>query len=163
MAFLFTLSSCGNETITVVDEKVNFGKKITTDGAISLTDAIKKIKLGEGATDLDLGEGHIVQVIPIKIEGKVSAVCKMAGCWLDIESEGQTITITTNDEFFVKPNIVEKTVIVEGNAYEAITTVAELKSAAKELGESPENIENITAPKSEYKFLAKGLFIKNKK
>jgi len=140
---------------------VHFGVEIDAEGAIGLADILAKVESGEGAEDLELGEDNTVKAVAGKVEGEVSDVCKKAGCWLKIASDdGSEMFILTNHEFVVPLDIVGKTVAVEGNAYQSVTSVDELRHYAEDEGQSAEEIAKITEPITEYKFLAKGLVIK---
>lgn len=140
---------------------IHFGKNVTADNAILLATAIEKLQKEEGVEDLDLGEGNIIKALPTKIEGEVTEVCQMSGCWLKIkDATGKEMFVNTNHDFLVKPNIIGKTVIVEGNAYQEVTTVAELKAAATEENKTAAEVEAITEPEYGYSLMAKGLLVK---
>ena len=49
-----------------------FGAEINPDGGIAAQDVIAKVNVGEGATDLDLGENNVVKAVPTKLEGTVA-------------------------------------------------------------------------------------------
>ena len=53
-------------------------------------------------------------------------------------------------------------VIMQGKAFKEITPIEELRHYAEDAGKSEEEIAAITQPKEEYKFMASGVFLKNK-
>ena len=61
--------------------------------------------------------------------------------------------------FFMPKDIVGKTVIMEGVAYRETTSVEELRHYAEDEGKSKEEIEKITEPQVELKFMASGVLI----
>ncbi len=155
---LLLVVACGGGPTT--EDGVHYGNKITTDGAIDVTMLVEKINTGEGAKDLDLGDGQVVKAVSAKIEGKVEEICKKAGCWMTMNANGEQVRVVTNHEFFVDEAVIGKTVVVEGDAYFKMLSVAELQHFAEDDGQSPEEIAKITEPKPEYHFVANGLIIK---
>jgi len=79
--------------------------------------------------------GHTVQV-----KGKISAVCQMMGCWMDLTNDdGQKIRIKVNDREIVFPkDAAGKTAIAEGQFSKIVLTrekaVAQAREEAKEMG-----------------------------
>lgn len=69
-----------------------------------------------------------------KVEGRVTRVCTMKGCWLALENEGsdKPVLVRFKDySFFVPEDIVGKTVVIEGYA----------KIKEKEDKDNPEKIQ----------------------
>lgn len=51
----------------------------------------------------------------VKVQGKVHGVCKMAGCWLELEEAGAKIRVKVDDGFLVFPeDSVGETAIARG-------------------------------------------------
>ena len=78
--------------------------------------------------------GHTVQV-----KGKISAVCQMMGCWMDLTDGGQKIRIKVNDGEIVFPKDSSgKTAIAEGQFKKIVLSreqaVAQAREEAKETG-----------------------------
>lgn len=96
------------------------------------------------------------------VKGKVEAVCQMKGCWMNIVSDksGATTLVKFKDYgFFVPMDITGQTVIMKGHGYREETSVDELRHLAKDAGKSKEEINAITKPKEEFKFLATGVIL----
>jgi len=61
--------------------------------------------------------------------------------------------------FFVPKDIAGQEVIMEGKAYREVTAVDELRHLAQDAGKPQEEIEKITEPKVELKFMASGVLL----
>jgi hypothetical protein len=61
--------------------------------------------------------------------------------------------------FFVPKDIAGRQVVIEGYAYRAVTPIEDLKHYAEDAGKSQEEIDAITEPKEELKFLASGVIL----
>ena len=59
--------------------------------------------------------------------------------------------------FFLPLDCENRKVVMEGRAYTALTSIKDLKHFAEDEGASEEEIAAITAPKTEYKFMATGV------
>lgn len=95
----------------------------------------------------------------VVVKGKVTEVCEKKGCWITIETDD-------NDKFFVKmkdygffvPTALKgKTVVMEGNAENKIISVDEQKHYAEDAKKPQEEIDAITEPKEEIRFVANGI------
>ena len=98
----------------------------------------------------------------LKFEAKVNSVCKVKGCWMNLDLEnGQEIMVNFKDySFFVPKDIEGKKVIVEGKASIEILSVKQLQHYAYDAGKTDEEIKKIVDPKKVYSFEAKGVLIK---
>ncbi len=139
----------GDDTAAQGDGK-HFGETITEDGAISYEAMLTK--MGEADS------------IPAKVVGKVSAVCQAKGCWMNIVSEDsdqpQEMFVQFKDYgFFMPKDIAGRKVIMDGYAYRDVTSVEDLKHFAQDEGKSQEEIDAITEPVEELKFLASGVIL----
>jgi len=144
---------------------VHFGSlKITPDGATSLDDVVAKLVAKEGLADVEVGDDPVtVQGIVAKVEGTVTEVCQVAGCWFRIEStDGTSVFFKMKEHKAVPKDLVGKVVVAEGKAYEDVTSVEMLQHFAEDAGKSKEEIAAITEPKKEYKFFAEGVVLKSK-
>ena len=99
----------------------------------------------------------------VAIKGKVTKVCDKKGCWLTVETDN-------NEKFFVKmkdyaffvPTALEgKTVILEGNAEKKVTSVDEQKHYAEDAKKSQKEIDAITKPQEETRFMSSGIKVVN--
>jgi hypothetical protein len=94
------------------------------------------------------------------IRGTVAEICQAKGCWLSLESDGQTYMVKFKDYgFFLPRDISGKEVVLHGTAYIETTTVDELRHYAEDAGKSADEISAITEPKKELKFMADGAVV----
>lgn len=101
--------------------------------------------------------------VKTQMQAKVESVCQVKGCWMNLVSEegeeGEMFVKFKDYGFFMPLDIAGKSVIVEGFAYKEVTPVDELKHYAEDEGLSQEEIDKITEPKEELKFMADGVII----
>lgn len=99
----------------------------------------------------------------IAIKGKVTDVCEKKGCWLTIQTEdnSQFFVKMKDYAFFVPTALKGKNVVLEGNAERKVISVDEQKHYAED-GKKPQSeIDAITQPKEEIRFLASGIKVVN--
>lgn len=159
--FFIGAMACKNKPQPVVinagtaNEFTSFGESITADNAKTPAEVVAMMATSDS--------------IPVKITGKVTEVCQARGCWMNIVNTRDT---SLNEPFFVQfkdygffmpKDCAGKTVIAEGIAYKDITSVKELQHYAKDKGASQAEIDAIKEPKAEYKFMAKGVLLDDKK
>ncbi len=135
-------------TLMAQDKKVShFGKNITEENAqpASVVDRMLTTK----------------DTVNVKIQGKITSVCQKKGCWMMMETaHGNTMRVRFKDyEFFVPKDCAGKTAIIEGIAFNDVTSVAELKHYAEDANKSKEEIEKITQPEKKPAFEAEGVII----
>ena len=125
-----------------------YGEKVTTDGAVALTDVVAK--LANGAEPMET-----------KIKAKIVEVCPNKGCWLKLElSNGETAMVKMKDYGFFLPVAAKgKTVVIDGEVKMKTTSVAELKHYAEKEKKSKAEIDAITKPEKEVRVTAKGIVI----
>ncbi|MBF4493871.1 DUF4920 domain-containing protein [Flavobacterium sp. MR2016-29] len=99
----------------------------------------------------------------IAVKGIVTDVCEKRGCWLTIKTEdGSPFFVKMKDyAFFVPTALKGKNVVLEGNAEKKITSVEELQHYAKDAKKTKAEIDSITSPKEEIRFLANGIKVVN--
>lgn len=126
---------------------VHFGETISEEGAIPFDALLVKMN------DTDS--------LDAKVMGTVESVCQAKGCWMNIQSaEGQEMFVQFKDYgFFMPKDIAGREVIMDGYAYRETTSVEELRHYAADEGLSQEEIDAITEPKEELKFLASGVIL----
>jgi len=126
-----------------------FGDKISADQAVSYEDLLQKMESSDS--------------LNVKVTGQVSAVCQKKGCWMNIVSdqEGQPEMFVKFKDygFFMPLNITGRKVIMDGYAFRSITSVDELRHYAEDDGKSKAEIEAITEPLEELKFMASGVIL----
>jgi hypothetical protein len=126
-----------------------FGEKFNPKGAIPYDALVAKLEKGDKTEN-------------VTVTGKVEAVCKAKGCWMNIQSESgkPSMFVKFHDyKFFMPKDIVGKKVVMVGKAFTETTPVDQLKHFAEDDGKSPEEIAKITKPKTEMKFMATGVVI----
>lgn len=151
IAAMALLIACGNppaDTTKETGEAQSFGEKITSDGAISHADILSK-----------LNESDSVQV---KFTGTVESVCQAKGCWMNItdgNAQNDIFVKFKDYGFFMPKDISGRQVIMDGVAYRELTSVDELRHYAEDEGLPQEEIDAITEPKEELKFMASGVLL----
>jgi len=130
-----------------------FGEVITEEGAIPYGNIIAKVA--------DLGESDSIDV---KVSGKIESVCQKKGCWINLVDKGQPEMFVRFKDygFFMPLDAMGKEVIMEGKAFKQVTSVDELRHNAEDEGKSEEEINAITVPKEEIRFLASGIILLEK-
>ena len=95
----------------------------------------------------------------VAVKGKVVEVCEKKGCWLTIETEDhdQFFVRMKDYGFFVPTALKGKNVVLEGNAEAKIISVDEQKHYAEDAKKPQAEIDAITQPKEEIRFLASGI------
>lgn len=142
------MAACANKKAAGTKDQNKFGDSITAKGAVSYPEFMAKFAS--------------VEKMDAKIKGTVLAVCQNKGCWMTI-SDGQEaapIFVKFKDYgFFMPMDIAGREIIMEGNAFREMTTVDELKHMAEDAGKPQEEIDAITQPKNELKFMANGVIL----
>lgn len=97
------------------------------------------------------------------VKGEVTDVCEKRGCWVTIKTEsGSSFFVKMKDyAFFVPTALKGKNVVLEGIAEKEITSVEELKHYAKDAKKPKAEIDAITTPKEEIRFVANGIKVVN--
>lgn len=99
----------------------------------------------------------------VAIKGKVTDVCEKKGCWLTIQTEdnSQFFVKMKDYAFFVPTALKGKNVVLEGNAERKVISVDEQKHYAEDAKKPQSEIEAITKPKEEVRFVANGIKVVN--
>jgi len=151
LKFFCFLFLTGFATIGFAQSAVqSFGETITPDGAIPLKKLAKKMAGQES--------------VEVKLVGTVESVCKKKGCWMNVLAPGskkaEPLFVQFKDYGFFMPLDCEgRKVIIQGTAYKSVTTVDELRHFAEDAGKSQAEIEAITEPLEEVKFMASGVLM----
>ncbi|HVI44922.1 MAG TPA: DUF4920 domain-containing protein [Chitinophaga sp.] len=97
----------------------------------------------------------------VKVKAKVLDVCPKKGCWMKLQVNDSTTAFVKMKDygFFVPMDIKGKTIVLDGLAYNHVTSVAELKHYAEDAKKPQQEIEAITAPKREIRFTASGIVV----
>ena len=145
--------SCKNENKVVstpTGEKI-YGDSINAEGAINMAEMVTKM----GTLDS----------LACKVTATPVAVCQNKGCWMQVTTNGITDTMMVNFKdygFFMPKDIAGKKVVMDGFAYKEETSVADLKHYAEDDHKSKAEIDAITQPKKELKFMASGVIVYEK-
>lgn len=162
---LFTACSSDSKTNTTEatqHEVIKLGEAFTIANTKTVDEVAAILKDPNTAWELVQIDGaNNVDGVPAQIKGKVSEVCKTSGCWLSFTtSDNKEFLVTIRDKAFKLPADLEnKEVIVNGGAYNIITSVEELRHEAKSKGWSQERIMQINEPIVEYYFSCTGIEI----
>jgi hypothetical protein len=99
----------------------------------------------------------------IAVKGKVTDVCEKKGCWLTIQTEdnSQFFVKMKDYAFFVPTALKGKNVVLEGTAERKVTSVDEQKHYAEDAKKPQAEIDAITTPKEEIRFVANGIKVVN--
>ncbi len=149
-ALLFMLSACRAKP----DMSAGFfGEKITPKNTISVQTVLTQLQNSD-------------KIENIQVTGKVSSVCQVKGCWMTLispQSKQPPLFVKFKDYgFFMPKDLSGSEVTMQGDAFKEITPIDELKHYAEDEGKTKAEIDAIIAPKTEYKFLAKGVMILKK-
>ena len=147
------IASCktSSKNMTASDTKNTFGEDFKVKNVMTHDEVIAKLKEGKE--------------FEAQVEGKVESVCQTKGCWMNIVSENKDKSDKVfvkfhNYGFFMPLDLAGKKIIMNGKAFVEETSVDELKHYAEDAGKSKEEIEKITEPKVNYKFMATGVKVK---
>lgn len=99
--------------------------------------------------------------VAVKVKAKVLEVCSKKGCWMTFKvNDGQEAFVKMKDYgFFVPTDMIGKTVVLDGNAFVKTTSVSELKHYAEDAKKPQAEIDAITQPKNEIRFMANGIVV----
>lgn len=124
-----------------------YGKKIDAKNAIAITEVAELLKSKD--------------TVVVKVKAKALASCASKGCWmtLQIDDHNSGFVKMKDYGFFVPTAIANKMVVLEGIAFTKITSVEELKHYAEDAKKSQAEIDAITEPKKEIRFLADGILV----
>jgi hypothetical protein len=130
-----------------------YGIEITKDNAVPLADIEKK-----------MNASNATEMTNLKITGRVSDVCKMKGCWMQVNNgNGKKTRIRFKDyQFFVPRDCENQIVYAHGTARFDTTSVAMLQHYAEDAGKSRTEIAAITKPEVLLSFEADGVLFDKK-
>lgn len=135
-------------TIVTTADGQHFGEIITAKDAIPFGQLVEKLE----STDS----------VETKVVATITDVCQMKGCWMNITADGreEKMFVKFKDyAFFVPKDSAGKEVVMQGKAYRETTSVEELRHYAEDAGKSEDEVNAITEPKTELKFMASGIIL----
>ncbi|WP_294222168.1 DUF4920 domain-containing protein [Chryseobacterium sp. sg2396] len=99
----------------------------------------------------------------VAVKGKVTDVCDKKGCWLTLQTDdnSQFFVKMKDYGFFVPTALKGKTVVMDGTAERKVTSVEEQKHYAEDAKKPKAEIDAITSPKEEIRFVANGIKVVN--
>jgi len=99
----------------------------------------------------------------VAIKGKVTDVCEKKGCWLTIQTEdnSQFFVKMKDYAFFVPTALKGKNVVLDGTAERKVISVDEQKHYAEDAKKPQSEIDAITKPQEEIRFVANGIKVVN--
>lgn len=97
----------------------------------------------------------------VKVKGIVKEVCQSKGCWMLMDlGDGKDIRVTFKDyKIFMPKDLAGKEVVLDGFAYTDTTSVETLRHYAEDAGKSAAEIAEITNPKIQLAYEAKGVVV----
>ncbi|MBP8724694.1 MAG: DUF4920 domain-containing protein [Saprospiraceae bacterium] len=124
-----------------------YGDTIATDSAKSVDETLRALEQSDS--------------LFTKVTGYVTSVCQAKGCWMVLSQspdDSTGIFVKFKDYgFFVPLDFAGSRVVIEGKAYREVTSVEELRHYAEDEGKPQEEIDQITEPAEEMKFMASGV------
>lgn len=104
---------------------------------------------------------NTTEVKDVVAKGKITAVCQAMGCWMKVDvGNGKDMMIKFGDHDFTLPKDVSgQTAVFTGTLMMKTTSVKELRHFAEDAGKSKEEVEKITEPKHEMRFIATGVYL----
>lgn len=146
-----------NETVNAIDTLSYqvFGDSIDTKEAISKEEMLTKYQSMQPTDTLE-----------VKFYSEIQNTCGKKGCWMTLDLNGKEKSFVKFKDyaFFVpKEGAEQHLAVVSGKAFVEETSVDQLKHEAKDAGKTQEQIDSITAPVKNYRFMADGVLIANKK
>ncbi|WP_118973230.1 DUF4920 domain-containing protein [Taibaiella koreensis] len=147
------LLSCAALTVKAQEERKpatpgqTYGETIDTKGAMDIAALPALLEKNNG------------QKTAAKIKAKVVDVCPKKGCWMNLYINDSTTAFVKMKDygFFVPMDMIGKTVVLEGEAMEKITSVNELRHYAEDAKKPQSEIDAITQPQKSIRFMAKGI------
>ncbi len=140
----------GEEQIVSTTDSIHYGEMISEEGAIEYSELLTRLQT----------EKEIENVTVVAVVGEV---CQVKGCWMNITDGtvgGEEAFVQFKDYgFFMPKDLAGQKVAIQGKAYYETTSVEDLKHYAEDKKATKEEIDAITEPKVELKFLASGVKI----
>ncbi len=99
----------------------------------------------------------------VAVTGKVTEVCDKKGCWMTVETDNnEKFFVKMKDyAFFVPTALVGKNIVLEGDAETKVISVDEQKHYAEDAKKSQAEIDAISKPQEEIRFVATGIKVVN--
>ncbi|WP_226064870.1 DUF4920 domain-containing protein [Kaistella polysaccharea] len=164
MKKLFILFSLSFATLAIAQEKVTLNSGPPAGNAVvgdqygtEVSEKAEKTAMTVKKLEEQLKKSEKLENVSVK--GKVKEVCDQKGCWMTVETDNnEKFFVKMKDyAFFVPTALVGKNVILEGNVENSIISVDEQRHYAEDAKKSQAEIDAITKPKEEIRFMASGI------
>jgi Domain of unknown function (DUF4920) len=98
----------------------------------------------------------------VQVTGQVQDVCRVKGCWMDVRLTDNTVMKVRFKDyaFFVPANLKGKTVVLNGQAYNQVISVADQRHYAQDAGKPAAEIQAIKAPRKSINYTASGVMVR---
>lgn len=148
-----TLLSCAALTVKAQEDRKpavpgqTYGAVIDTKGAVDINELPAMLEQSKD------------KKVSTKIKAKVVDVCPKKGCWMNLYINDSTTAFVKMKDygFFVPMDMIGKTVVLEGEAFEKVTSVNELRHYAEDAKKPQAEINAITKPQKSIRFMANGI------
>jgi len=99
--------------------------------------------------------------VAVKVKATVLDVCSNKGCLITFKVNDTTNAFVKMKDygFFIPTAAKGKTVVLEGKSFVKTTSVEDLKHYAEDAKKSKKEIDAITQPKNEIRFMADGIVV----
>ena len=153
------IAACNNTQTAQETEGVNELAEDLGDGFYGEKFEIEQVYTME-MLDWELSNKELVDTLRgIVIEAEIQDVCKKKGCWMTVKYQAPMRVTFKDYGFFMPFDIPGKTVHIKGDAFYEVVDVETLKHFAEDEGKTQEEIDAITEPQEEMRFVATGVHI----
>lgn len=146
---LYGCSQTKPEDAEVVQAENTYGAAFAEENVISTT------QLQQALSDQDS--------LQATVTAEIVESCQSKGCWMDVKlADGSTMKVTFRDYGFFMPveDMTGKTVVFTGTAKHEEVSVDDQRHFAEDAGKTQDEIQAITAPRKELRFVADGVVLK---
>lgn len=98
------------------------------------------------------------------VQAEIVESCQAKGCWMDVKlNDSSSMKVTFKDYGFFVPteDLSGKTVVFSGTAKKEMVSVAQRRHYAEDAGKTEAEINAITSPAEELRFVADGVVIQD--
>jgi len=141
-----------------VVESDQYGEKFELNSPLSPDECIHALETGKNRKEFTIDDNQTIQGMQAQVKGKITAMCKMSGCWFDLETaEGLTFHVTMKDHQATNPKWINQQVVVNGYAYVEKVSIEQQIAELKENDATEEEISGVNAEKKSYQLYALGV------
>ncbi|MBD1395924.1 DUF4920 domain-containing protein [Pontibacter sp. JH31] len=152
-----TLCGCSQATTVAEDQEVTAGAAAdhTYGTAFTEENVLSASQLQEAVAGQDS--------IQATVTAEVVQSCQSKGCWMDVKlQDGSTMKVTFRDYGFFLPveDLSGRKVVFTGTAKHEVISVDDQRHFAEDAGKTADEVQAITQPKEELRFVADGVILK---